>query len=76
MKAYNDANKIGALEFQYDNGFFGDDVAKPLSNDYDTAEKISLSGIIEFYVIGKDFSWVYIVTHEGDECGPYFVIKN
>ncbi len=28
----------------------------------------------EFYVVGKDFKWTYIVTHETDMgFGPYFM---
>ncbi len=73
--AYDKVDKTGAIEFQYDNGFLGDDVSIPLSKENDTSEKINKSGLIEFYVIGKDFSWCYIVTHEPDGCGPYFIIK-
>lgn len=29
----------------------------------------------ECYVMSKDRSWSYIVTHEGDLCGPYFIRK-
>ena len=75
MVAYDNVDKIDAIEFQYDNGFLGDDVAIPLSEDNDTSEKIKKSGLIEFYVIGKDFSWCYIVTHEPNACGPYFIIN-
>lgn len=73
--AYDNIDKTDAMEFQYDNGFLGDDVSIPLSKENDTSEKINKSGLIEFYVIGKDFSWCYIVTHEPNGCGPYFIIK-
>lgn len=75
MVAYNNADKKEAIEIQYDNGFFGDDFSQSLSKENDTAEKIKKSGLYEFYVIGKDFSWCYIVTHEPDGCGPYFIIN-
>lgn len=73
--AYDNVDKTDAVEFQYDNGFLGDDVSTPLSVENDTSEKILKSGLIEFYVIGKDFSWCYIVTHEPIGCGPYFIMK-
>lgn len=75
MIAYDAINKDGAFEFQYDNGFWGDNKAIPLSAENNTAEKIKKSGLYEFYVFGYDFSWCYIVTHESDGCGPYFIKK-
>lgn len=74
--AFDSADKTGAVEFQYDNGFVGDEFALPLSTEHDKANKIDESGIVEFYVIGKDFSWCYIVTHERDACGPFFIKNN
>lgn len=76
MTAYDKIDKTGAIEFQYDNGFLGDDVSIPLSKDNDNSEKINNSGLIEFYIIGNNFSWCYIVTHEPNGCGPYFIINN
>ena len=39
--------------------------------------KIDEERITEFYVVGKTFEWIYIVTHEFDAAGPYFArIKN
>lgn len=73
--AYDHVDKTDAMEFQYDNGFLGDYVSTPLSEENDTSEKIKKSGLIEFYIIGKNFSWCYIVTHEPIGCGPYFIIK-
>lgn len=75
MIAYDNIDKTDAIEFQYDNGFLGDDVSVPLSKENDTSEKINKSGLTEFYVIGKEFSWCYIVTHEPNGCGPYFIIN-
>ena len=40
MIAYDKVDKNGAIEFQYDNGFLGDDVSVPLANENDTSEKI------------------------------------
>lgn len=76
MDAYDKVDKTDAIEFQYDNGFLGDNFSTPLSKENETSEKINKSGLIEFYIIGKDFSWCYIVTHEPEGCGPYFIIKN
>ena len=76
MREYDNADKDGALEFQYDNGFMGDKVAIDLTDEYSASDKIEKSGIIEFYVIGRDFSWCYIVTHEREACGPYFIKNN
>lgn len=76
MVAYDNIDKTDAIEFQYDNGFLGDDVSIPLSKENDNSEKIKKSGLIEFYVIGKDYSWCYIVTHEPNGCGPYFISNN
>ncbi len=73
--AYDYINKAGAMEMQYDGDRLTDDEALPLSEENDTAEKIRQAGLMEFYVIGKDFSWCYVVTHEGDHCGPYFIMK-
>ena len=75
MLAYDKMDKTDAIEFQYDNGFMGDDVSIPLSKENDSSHKIQESRLIEFYVIGKDFSWCYIVTHEPNGCGPYLIIK-
>lgn len=75
MATYDSIDKSGAIEFQYDNGFMGDDISTPLSKENDSSIKIQNNGLIEFYVIGKDFSWCYIVTHERDGCGPYFIIN-
>ena len=75
MIAYDNIDKTGAIEFQYDNGFMGDDISIPLTKKNDNSSKIQNNGLIEFYIIGKNFSWCYIVTHESNGCGPYFIIK-
>lgn len=57
------------------------DPSKSIEIDNDGVEKLgknetskSLENLdfIELYVIEKDFKWCYIITHEGDWCGPYF----
>ena len=72
--AYDAADKSGAMEIQFD-GDWGDNFLLPLSQELNSAEKIKASGLIEFYVVGKDFSWCYITTHEKDDCGPFFIEK-
>ena len=44
---------------------------EPITSDYSTASKIDESDKVEVYIIGKDFKWCYIRTHE-ILCGPYF----
>ena len=52
----------------------GNGVSDRLAPEFDTAEKIDKE-LNEFYVIANDYSWTYIKTHEGDNCGPYFLKK-
>ena len=70
-EAYDKADKTDALEIQYDYGL-GDETMHPLSPTYSTAEKVDWYGFTEFYIVGKDFSWCYVITHELDLSGPYF----
>ena len=69
---YDKVNKVGAEEIQFSSDFicFDDLNTYPLSDEHGTAR--NLDQLNEFYIIGKDFSWCYVVTHEGDLCGPYF----
>lgn len=76
MLAYDHADKTNAFMMKYDNGSRDyDDFSRPLTDEYDTSEKIWDWGLMEFYVFGNDFSWCYIVTHELSECGPYYILK-
>lgn len=69
---YDKADKIGAEEIQLSSNFIDHDDLNthPLSHEHESARNVDQ--LIEFYIIGKDFSWCYVVTHEGDLCGPYF----
>lgn len=69
--AYDEADKTNALEIQYDYGL-GDETMHPLAPTYTTAKKVDWYGYTEFYIVGEDFSWCYVITHELDLCGPYF----
>lgn len=47
---------------------------EPLTENYLTSEQIDKSEKVEIYIIGKDYNWCYIRTHE-EFCGPYFCKK-
>ena len=81
--AYDAADKTDAMYLLL---FEDEPCTKKLPEIFDTAYKIEHSGLtyvdcaeegtpiyMEFYVVGKDFSWTYIVTHENGMLGPYFV---
>lgn len=69
---FDKVDKYGAIEIQYDNCYMGDEESSIINNDHYTAKGIDDASLIEFYVIGKDFSWCYVVTHALDGCGPFF----
>lgn len=77
-KMFDSMDKKGAMEIKYTghNNFFKDDeFVSNLSTTHTTAKDIDDSGVFEFYVIGENFNWCYVVTHEFDLCGPYFCFK-
>ena len=41
-------------------------------DEYNSSKEID-SKMTELYVVAKDYSWIYIKTHENDLCGPYFM---
>lgn len=67
-KAYDQIDKRGAMYIDW----FEDDHAKDITWDLDKAK--ALKKFAEVYVVGKDFQWTYIKTHE-DSCGPYFMMR-
>ena len=69
---FDKTDKNDAIEIQFDNQIIGDNCTFPIKDIHLSANDINDSGLFEFYVIGKDFSWCYVVTHEGDDAGPYF----
>lgn len=69
---YNKANKENAFEFYFYDDSLCDDETAILNEAHLTAEQIDQEGLAEFYIVGKDFSWCYVVTHAGDHAGPYF----
>ena len=67
-KAFDKADKNGAKYFE-----LWDD-AESVKNLKIEMDAMYIDGFDEFYVVGADWSWTYIKTHES-ECGPYF-LKN
>lgn len=64
--AYDSIDKRGASYIEW----FSDERAKEITSDLTTAK--ALDQYVEVYVVGKDFAWTYIKTHESS-CGPYFL---
>ena len=72
---YDTADKEGAIEVHYEPWRkCAHAKAEPLKASHKKALDIEKSGLIEFYVIGRDYDWCYIVTHETD-LGPYFITR-
>ena len=69
--AFDIACKRNAYELIFD-GPFSYETPIPLLKEHYTAALIREDGPREFYVFDKDYEWCYVVTHEGDACGPYF----
>ena len=67
-EAYDKIDKSGAFYIEW----FEDKHTKDMIWDLNTAK--ALDDFIEIYVVGKNFKWTYIKTHEG-MCGPYFMIN-
>ncbi len=70
---YDNANKMGAMEVLYNSScVHGGFDCNVLDTEHLMAKDIDNDHLDEFYIIGSDFSWCYVVTHEGDLAGPYF----
>ncbi len=67
-EAYDKIDKKGAFYIEW----FEDKHTKDMICDLNTAK--ALDDFVEIYVVGRDFKWTYIKTHEG-MCGPYFMIN-
>ncbi|MCR4726870.1 MAG: DUF4275 family protein [Clostridia bacterium] len=71
-REYDKADKTDAFEiYYYCEGLCYPETAT-ISNNHLTAKMIDDDDVGEFYIIGKDFAWCYVVTHAGDGAGPYF----
>lgn len=70
-QAFDCLNKKGALEFFFD-GPFSNEYPLPLKRTNNNSLAIELNDLEEFYVFDKNYKWCYVVTHEKDECGPFF----
>lgn len=64
--AYDKIDKRGASYIEW----FEDDHTKDITWDLGSAK--ALDAFVEIYVVGKEFRWTYIKTHEGN-LGPYFL---
>lgn len=65
-KAYDRASKRDAIYFEW----FEEDQTNALPWEQYAAK--ALDECTEIYVVGKDFEWTYIKTHDS-MCGPYFM---
>ena len=65
-EAYDTIDKKGAIYIEW----FEDKHSKDILWNLNTAN--ALDDLVEVYVVGKDFKWTYIKTHE-NMCGPYFM---
>lgn len=68
-QAYDKIDKAGAMYIEW----FKDKHTKDITREQNTAA--DLDNFVEVYVVGKNFGWTYIKTHEG-MCGPYFMKLN
>ncbi|MBE6917034.1 MAG: DUF4275 family protein [Ruminococcaceae bacterium] len=64
--AYDQIDKEGAICIAW----FEDEHTKDIVADLNIAA--ALDDFVEIYVVGKNFEWTYIKTHES-MCGPYFM---
>ena len=67
-KAYDELNKDGAFYIEW----FEDNKTKDITSALNFSK--ALDDFVEIYVVGKDFEWSYIKTHECS-LGPYFIMK-
>ncbi len=65
-EAYDRMDKSGAVYIKW----FEDKRTKGVVDSLNSAK--ALDEFVEVYVVGKDFKWTYIKTHES-MCGPYFM---
>lgn len=71
-EAYDQVDKTDAVYYE---PFQGGE-ARPVTEAQSCAALLDTrKTYTEIYIVGKDFSWTYIKTHEDDLCGPYFYQK-
>ncbi len=73
-KNFDSVNKQGSSEIHL---YWTNDSSNliPLQLEHNSSKKIESEGLTEFYVVGGNFEWIYVVTHEMDAAGPYFAKK-
>lgn len=69
--AFDNVSKQGAYEYVFD-GPFSYEKPIPLQKEHLSSLLIRIDGLREFYVFDVNFKWCYVITHEGDGCGPFF----
>ena len=69
--AYDAADKEGAFVICLWNG---DGESAPLPARLHRAK--ALERRPESYVVGRDWRWTYVSTHENGHCGPYFLLRD
>jgi len=68
-KAFDELQYEEAIRF-YD-GYAGH-IEKASVIEKITAKAVDKDKASDVYIVGKDFSWTYVRTHEEGWCGPYF----
>ena len=68
-KAFDELQYEEAIRF-YD-GYAGH-IEKASVIEKITAKAVDKDKASDVYIVGKDFSWTYVRTHEDGWCGPYF----
>lgn len=77
-REYDKANKINAQMIEYDADWLDPFLdretvsSRPLPAEMLTSKGVDAHLYPESYIFGENFSWCYVITHEGDLCGPYF----
>ena len=77
-REYDKINKKNAQMIAYDAHWissapcYENPHSLPLPENLLTAAEVDHHLCPESYIFGENFSWCYVITHEGDLCGPYF----
>lgn len=68
-RAFDEQNKESAISIEP-----FEDNPKTVFLPHDLRHAAAIEDLTEYYVVGRDFAWTYIKTHEGG-LGPYFCTK-
>ena len=67
-------DKSEAVDFIFD-GSLSSKEAGPF-DDSMSSKDIDKTGYVEYYIIGPEWSWCYVVTHEQYFCGPFLFFNS